>query len=110
MVPIPVLFVYNYFSQKILLDRSIMDSKFERKHGHIYEIYSLDIMFNTGKGEWRKLHNEELNDLCFSPNIVRVIISRKMRWAVHVARMEESRIQSFVGKPEGKKKTWETQA
>jgi hypothetical protein len=37
--------------------------------------------------EWRKLHNEELNDLYFSPNIVRVIKSSSMRWAGHVARM-----------------------
>ena len=37
--------------------------------------------------EWRKLHNEELNDLYFSPNIVRVTKSRKIRWAGHVARM-----------------------
>ena len=38
--------------------------------------------------EWRKLHNEELNDLYSSPNIVHMIKSRKMRWAEHVARME----------------------
>ena len=41
--------------------------------------------------EWRKLHDEELNDLYSSPNIVRVIKSRRMRWAGHVARMEEGR-------------------
>ena len=39
--------------------------------------------------EWRKLHNEELNDLYSLPNIVRVVKSRRMRWAGHVARMGE---------------------
>ena len=42
-------------------------------------------------GKWRKLHNEELNNLYSSPNIVRVIKSRRMRWAGHVARMGEGR-------------------
>jgi hypothetical protein len=39
-------------------------------------------------GEWRKLHNEKLHDLYFSPSIIRIIKSRRMRWAGHVARMQ----------------------
>jgi len=56
-------------------------------------------------GERRKLHNEELNDLYSSPNIVGVIKSRRMRWAGYVARMEESRgvFRVLVVKPEGKR-------
>jgi hypothetical protein len=55
--------------------------------------------------EWRKLHNEELRDLYSSPRIIRIIMSRRMRWAGHVARMRENRIayRLMVGKPEGKK-------
>jgi hypothetical protein len=44
-----------------------------------------------GDGLWRKLHNDELHSLYSSPNIVRVIKSRRMRWAGHVARMGEGR-------------------
>ena len=57
------------------------------------------------KGEWGKLHNEELSDLYPSPNIVRVTKSRRMRWAGHVARMEEGRgvYRVLLGKSEGKR-------
>jgi hypothetical protein len=56
-------------------------------------------------GEWRKLHDEELRDLYSSPSIIRIIKSRRMRWAGHVARMGEKRnaYRLLVGKPEGKK-------
>jgi len=54
-------------------------------------------------GEWRKLHNEELNDVYCSPNIVRVTKSRRMGWAGHVARMGDGIgvYRVLVGKPEG---------
>jgi hypothetical protein len=52
------------------------------------------------KGEWRQLHNEELRDLYSSPSIIRIIKSRRMRWAGHVARMGEKRnaYRLLVGK------------
>jgi hypothetical protein len=66
-------------------------------------------------GSWRKLHNDELHGLYCSPNIVRVIKSRRMRWAGHVARMGEGMgvYRVLVGRPEGKiplgrpRRSWE---
>jgi hypothetical protein len=56
-------------------------------------------------GGWRKLHNEELHNLYSLQSIIRIIKSRRMRWAGHVARMGEKRnmYRSLVGKPEGKR-------
>jgi hypothetical protein len=56
-------------------------------------------------GGWRKLHNEELHNLYSSPSIIRIIKSRRMRWAGHVARIGEKRYvyRLLVGKPEGKR-------
>jgi hypothetical protein len=56
-------------------------------------------------GSWRKLHNDELHSLYSSPNIVRVIKSRRMMWARHVARMGEGRgvYRVLVGRPENKR-------
>jgi hypothetical protein len=55
-------------------------------------------------GERRRLHNEELNDLYSSPNVIRVIKSKRMRWVGHVARMGEGRgaYRILVGRPEGR--------
>ena len=75
----------------------------------VFENRVLRRIFGTKRdeviGEWRKLRNEERNDLYCSSSIVRVIKSRRMRWAGHVARMGEGRVvcRVLVGKPEGKK-------
>jgi len=77
-------------------------------HIHIHDM-ALSRIFGTRRdevtGERRRLHNEGLNDLYCLPNIVRVIKSRRMRWAGHVARMGEEWgvYRVFVGKPEGRR-------
>jgi hypothetical protein len=59
---------------------------------------------DEGTGEWRRLHNEELNDLYSSPNIIQVIKSRRVRWVGHVAHMGAKRgaYRILVGRPEGR--------
>jgi len=81
----------------------------EERKLRVFENKVLRIIFGPRRdevpGDWRRLHNEELNDLYSSPNIVWVIKPRRMRWTGHVARMGEERVVSrvLVEKPEGKR-------
>ena len=81
----------------------------EDRRLRVFENRVLRKVFGTKRdevtGEWRKLHNEELNDLYSLPNIVRVVKSKRMRWAGHVAHMGDNRVveRVLVGKPEGKR-------
>jgi hypothetical protein len=81
----------------------------EERRLKLFENRVLRIIFGPKKdvvqGSGKKLHNEELNDLYCSPNIVRGIISRRMKWAGHVAHIGEGRsvYRFLVGKPEGKR-------
>jgi hypothetical protein len=81
----------------------------EERRLRVFENRALRRIFGPKRGkvkrERRKLHNEELNDLYSPPNIIRVIKSRRMRWAGHVARTGESKgvYRVLVGKPEKKR-------
>jgi hypothetical protein len=80
----------------------------EKHRLRVFENRVLRRIFGPKREEdesWRKLHNDELHSLYSSPNIVRVIKSRRMRWAGHVARLGEGRgvYRVLVGRPEGKR-------
>jgi len=81
----------------------------EERKPRVFENMVLRRIFGPRKdevtGEWRRLHNKEPNDLCTSPNIVRVRKSRRIRWAGHIARMGEERVVCtfLVEKPEGRR-------
>jgi hypothetical protein len=81
----------------------------EKHRLRMFENKALRTIFGPKRDEvtggWRKLHNEELRDLYSSPSIIRIIKSRRMKWAGHVARMGEkgNAYRLLVGKPEGKR-------
>jgi hypothetical protein len=82
----------------------LTNSNFDYMGEKVFENGALRGIFGV-MGGWRKLHNEELHNLYSSPSIIRIIKSRRMRWAGHVAPMGEKRniYTLLVGMPEGKR-------
>jgi len=103
-----LLVVENIFSHYLVVESWSLTLREKRKL-RVFENMVLRRIFRPRRdevtGEWRRLHNEELSDLYSSPNIVRVIKSRRIKWAGHVARMAEERgaYRVLVGKQEGKR-------
>jgi hypothetical protein len=110
---LPAANIYSIIRDLIILPVVLCGSLTLREQHRlrVFENRVLKRIFGPMRGEategWRKLHNEELHNLYSSPNRIRMIKSRRMEWAGHVARMGEKRnaYRILVGKPEGKETT-----
>jgi hypothetical protein len=106
--------VYNYIIYLLFyMGMKLCLSHTEEKHGlRVFENRVLRRTFGDKReevvGGWRRLHNKELHNLYASPYVIRVINSRRMRWAGHVTRMGEIRnsYKILIEKPEGKRPLW----
>jgi hypothetical protein len=94
----------------VVLYRYVLSLTLREEHRpRVFENRVLRRIFGPNRdevtGEWRKLHNEELRDLYSSPSIIRIIKSKGMEWAGHVARVEQesNAYRLLVGKPEGRR-------
>ena len=109
----PVLFFSRGLKEKIILCVFNANTSILLIHSQGCKFDSISSLFGIAEcgpmrdenGEWRRLQNEELHSLCRSPNIVRVIKSRRLRWTGHVARMEETKsaFNILTAKPIGKR-------
>jgi hypothetical protein len=105
---LPIQFAINLYTQKFYFRDFIHDRIIKRycqqrvsrlfRRLRVFENRMLRMIFgpngDEATGEWRRLHKEELNDLYLSPNIIRIIKSRRMRWAGHVARMGKREVHT----------------
>jgi hypothetical protein len=99
------MFLFSYIKIHYCLEKTQREERKLRVFENMVLRRIFGLRRDEVRGKWRRLHNEELNDLYSSPNIVRVIKSRRMKWTGNVARMGQERgvYRVLVGKPEGKR-------